>query len=79
MAWRGGVKEVFSVIGDKIRIEIGHDSSEQEQRHELKRVWAQVVLEHPWNNWHPSCLFIRPHGDRSRQAVFLNEAERQAW
>ena len=41
-AWRGSVKEVFSVIGDKIRIEIGHDSSEQ--RHELKRVWAQVVL-----------------------------------
>lgn len=59
-AWRGGVKEVISITGDKIRIEIGHNSPEQ--RHELKRAWAQVVLQRSWNNWYPSRLFIRSHG-----------------
>jgi len=34
-AWRGGVKEVISITGDKIRIELGHNSPEQ--RHEFKR------------------------------------------
>jgi len=74
-AWRGGVKEVISVTGDKIRIEIGHDSPEQ--CYELKRVWAQVVLERPWNNWYPSRLFIRSHGRQVEIGRFLNEAERQ--
>jgi len=74
-AWRGGVKEVISVTGDKIRIEIGHDSPEQ--CHELKRVWAQVVLERPWNNWYPSRLFIRSHGRQVEIGRFLNESERQ--
>jgi len=59
-AWRGGTKEVISVTGDKIRIEIGHKSPEQ--CHELKRVWAQVVLERPWNDWYPCRLLIRSHG-----------------
>jgi len=74
-AWRGGVKEVISVTGDKIRIEIGHDVPEQ--HHELKRVWAQVVLERSWNNWYPSRLFIRSHGQQVEIGRFLNEAERQ--
>ena len=74
-AWRGGVKEVISVTGDKIRIEIGHDSPEQ--CYELKRVWAQVVLERSWNNWYPSHLLIRSHGEQVEIGRFLNEAERQ--
>ncbi len=74
-AWRGGVKEVISITGDRIRIEIGHDSPEQ--RHELKRVWAQVVLERPWNNWYPSRLFIRSHRRQVEIGRFLNEAERR--
>jgi uncharacterized membrane protein len=74
-AWRGGVKEVISVTGDKIRIEIGHDSPEQ--RHELKRAWAQVVLQRPWNSWYPSRLFIRSHGRQVEIGRFLNESERQ--
>jgi uncharacterized membrane protein len=74
-AWRGGVKEVISVTEDKIRIEIGHDSPEQ--RHELKRVWAQVVLQRPWNSWYPSRLFIRSHGRQVEIGRFLNESERQ--
>ena len=74
-AWRGGVKEVISVTGDKIRIEIGHDSPEQ--RYELNRVWAQVVLQCPWNNWYPSRLFIRSHRRQVEIGRFLNEAERQ--
>ena len=47
-AWRGGIKEVISITGDKIRIEIGYDSPEQ--HHGLKKVWAQEVVERPWNN-----------------------------
>ena len=74
-AWRGGVKEVISVTGENIRIEIGHDSPEQ--HYELKRVWAQVVLERPWNNWYPSRLFIRSHGRQVEIGRFLNESERQ--
>lgn len=74
-AWRGGVKEVISVTGDKIRIEIGHDSPEQ--RHELNRAWAQVVLQRPWNSWYPSHLFIRSHGRQVEIGRFLNESERQ--
>ncbi|MCZ6804006.1 MAG: DUF2244 domain-containing protein [Proteobacteria bacterium] len=74
-AWRGGVKEVVSVTEDKIRIETGHDAPEQQ--HELKRVWAQVVLERSWNNWYPSRLFIRSHGQQGEIGRFLNEAERQ--
>ena len=74
-AWRGGVKEVISVTGDKIRIEIGHNFPEQ--RYELKRVWAQVVLQRPWNNWYPSRLFIRSHGRQIEIGRFLNESERQ--
>ena len=74
-AWRGGVKEVISVTEDNIRIEIGHDSPEQ--CHELKRVWAQVVLERPWNNWYPSRLLIRSHGRQVEIGRFLNESERQ--
>ena len=74
-AWRGGVKEVISITEDKIRIEIGHDSPEQ--RHELKRAWAQVVLQRPWNNWYPSRLFIRSHGRQVEIGRFLNESERQ--
>ncbi len=74
-AWRGGVKEVISVTEDKIRIEIGHDSPEQ--CHELNRVWAQVVLQRPWNNWYPSRLFIRSHGRQVEIGRFLNESERQ--
>jgi len=74
-AWRGGVKEVISVTEDNIRIEIGHDSPEQ--CHELKRAWAQVVLQRPWNNWYPSRLFIRSHGRQVEIGRFLNESERQ--
>ncbi len=74
-AWRGGVKEVINVTGEKIRIEIGHDSPER--CYELKRVWAQVVLQRPWNNWYPSRLFIRSHGRQVEIGRFLNEAERQ--
>ena len=74
-AWRGGVKEVISVTGDKIRIEIGHDSPEQS--HELQRAWAQVVLQRPWNSWYPSRLYIRSHGRQVEIGRFLNESERQ--
>lgn len=74
-AWRGGVKEVISITGDKIRIEIGHDFPEQ--RYELKRAWAQVVLQRPWHNWYPSHLFIRSHGQQVEIGHFLNESERQ--
>ena len=73
-AWHGGVNEVISVTGDKIRIEIGHDSPEQ--CYELKRVWAQAVLERPWNTSYPSRLFIRSHGRQIEIWRFLNEAER---
>jgi len=68
-------KEVISLTGDKIRIEIGHKSPEQ--CHELKRVWAQVVLERPWNDWYPCRLLIRSHGRQIEIGRFLNEAERQ--
>ncbi len=74
-AWCGGIREVNSVTGDKIRIEIGHGSPEQ--CHELKRVWAQVILERSWNNWYPSRLLIRSHGQQAEIGCFLNESERQ--
>lgn len=74
-AWRGGVKEVVRVTGDKVSIEIGHDFPER--CHELKRPWAKVVLDKPWHNWYPSRLLLRSHGEQVEVGRFLNEEERQ--
>ncbi len=74
-AWSGCVIEVISVTGDKIRIEIGHNSPEQ--CYELKRVCPQDLLERPRNNWYPNRLLIKSHGRQIEIGRFLNEAERQ--
>ncbi len=74
-AWRGGVKEVVSVAGNTIRIEVGYDFPEK--TYELKRDWAKVVLDSPRSNWYPSRLLLRSHGEQVEIGRFLNEEERQ--
>ncbi len=74
-AWRGGVKEVVSVVGDTVRIEVGYDFPEKS--YELKRDWAKVVLDAPRINWYPSRLLLRSHGKQVEIGRFLNEEERQ--
>ena len=73
-AWRGGVKEVVIVRGDKITIESGH--SYPERCFELKRNWAKVILDKSWNNWYPSRLLLRSHGQQVEIGHFLNEEEK---
>lgn len=74
-AWRGGVREVINIADDKVRIETGRDSAEQQ--HQFERAWVQVVLEQSWHNWYPSRLYLRSHGQQVEIGHFLNEQERQ--
>ena len=74
-AWRSNIKEVISISGEKIKIEIGRDMPEKV--YEFDKVWAKIVLEKSWNNWYPSRLLLRSHGRQIELGKFLNEQERQ--
>ena len=74
-AWRSNIKEVISISGEKIKIEIGRDAPEEV--YEFDKVWAKIVLQKSWNNWYPSRLLLRSHGRQIELGKFLNEQERQ--
>lgn len=46
-AWRSNIKEVISINGEKIKIEIGRNTPEKV--FEFDRVWAKIVLENKLN------------------------------
>jgi uncharacterized membrane protein len=74
-AWRGGAREVVTFKTDRVTIEKGRSSPEV--CFEFQRSLARIILEHSWNSWYPSRLFIRSHGRQVEIGRFLNEQERQ--
>ena len=74
-AWRSEVQEVISISDAEIVIERGW--KQPERRHVFKRPWTKLVLERSRNNWYPSRLFVRSHGEQVEIGEFLNEQERQ--
>lgn len=70
-------REVVLVEDDRITIEAGH--RQIERRFELGRAWAQVLLQPPRSEYHPSRLIIRSGGRAVECGRFLTNDEREAF
>jgi uncharacterized membrane protein len=72
---RGQRREVISVYRDRVLIEKGAGTVEEQL--EMPRQWARVVLEQPRWRGHPSRLLVGCHGKRWEIGAALTEAERE--